>query len=116
MHHADSFLEPIAEDMVELGIDVWQGALPENDIPKLQEQFAGRLAMMGGIDASLVDRADTEEAVIRGEARRACAEYGPGGHFIPCMTYGGPNSNIFPNVDATVSDEIQLYNKDTYGI
>ncbi|MDR1068745.1 MAG: uroporphyrinogen decarboxylase (URO-D) [Clostridiales Family XIII bacterium] len=116
MHHADSFLEPIAEDLVELGIDIWQGALPENDIPKLQEQFAGRLTMMGGIDASLVDRADTTEAVIRGEARRACAEYGPGGHFIPCMTYGGPDSNIFPNVDATVSDEIGLYNKDTYGI
>jgi hypothetical protein len=32
MHHADSFLEPIVEDMVELGIDIWQGVLPQNDI------------------------------------------------------------------------------------
>ena len=27
IHHGDSYLEPIAEDMVELGIDVWQGTL-----------------------------------------------------------------------------------------
>ena len=39
MHHADSFMEPIVEDMVDLGIDIWQGALPENDIPKLQKQL-----------------------------------------------------------------------------
>jgi hypothetical protein len=116
MHHADSFLEPIADDLVEIGIDVWQGALPENDIPKLQEQFAGQLTMMGGIDASLVDRADTTEEIVRKEARRACETYGPGGHFIPCMTYGGPESNIFPNVDDYVSAEIAQYNKDVYGI
>jgi hypothetical protein len=115
MHHADSFLEPIAEDLVEIGIDVWQGALPENDIPKLQEQFAGRLTMMGGLDASLIDRADATEAVVRGEARRACVEYGPGGHFIPCMTYGGPNLGIYPNADALVTDEIMRYNRETYG-
>ena len=30
MHHADSFMEPIIEDMVDLGIDIWQGTLPEN--------------------------------------------------------------------------------------
>lgn len=24
MHHADSFMEPIIEDMVDLGIDIWQ--------------------------------------------------------------------------------------------
>ena len=30
MHHADSFMEPIIEDMVDLGIDIWQGTLPQN--------------------------------------------------------------------------------------
>jgi hypothetical protein len=115
MHHADSFLEPLAEDLIEIGIDVWQGTLPENDIPKLQEQFAGRLTMMGGLDASLVDREDASEETIRGEARRACAAYGPAGHFIPSMTYGGPNIGIYPNVDAIVTDEIAKYNAETYG-
>lgn len=24
IHHGDSFMEPVVEDMVELGVDVWQ--------------------------------------------------------------------------------------------
>ena len=46
MHHADSFMEPIIEDMVDLGIDIWQGTLPQNDIPKLQKQLNGRMTLM----------------------------------------------------------------------
>lgn len=114
MHHADSFMEPIVEDMVELGIDIWQGVLPQNDIVKLQEQLHGRMVLMGGIDAAIVDRNDTHEDMIRAEVRRACTTYGPGGGFIPCMTYGGPGS-IFPHVDGIVSDEIDRYNQEVYG-
>ena len=87
MHHADSFLEPIVEDMAEIGVDVWQGVLPENDILKLQKQLDGRMTLMGGIDAT-IDREDATEEEIRADVRRACSTYGPGGHFIPCMTYG----------------------------
>jgi hypothetical protein len=116
MHHADSFLEPIVDDMIELGIDLWQGTLPENDILKLQEQVAGRMAMMGGIDASLVDRKDVAEDVVRGAARYACETYGAAGNFIPCMTYGGPESNVFPGIDALVTDEINKFNKEKFGI
>ena len=65
MHHADSFMEPIIEDMVDLGIDIWQGTLPQNDIPKLQKQLNGRMTLMGGIDASIVDRVDSTEEEIR---------------------------------------------------
>lgn len=65
--------------MVDLGIDIWQGALPENDIPKLQKQLNGRMTLMGGIDAAIVDRADSTEEEIRKEVRRACQSYGPGG-------------------------------------
>ena len=72
MHHADSFMEPIIEDMVDLGIDIWQGTLPQNDIPKLQKQLNGRMTLMGGIDASIVDRVDSTEEEIRKEVRRAC--------------------------------------------
>ena len=57
IHHADSYLVPIVEDMAELGIQVWQGVLPENDIPSLQRQLNGRLVLMGGMGAA-IDRAD----------------------------------------------------------
>lgn len=115
MHHADSFMEPIVEDMVELGVSIWQGVLPQNDIVRLQKQLQGRMVLMGGIDAAIVDRPGTPEAVIRAEVRRACEEYGPGGGFIPCITYGGPGS-IFPGVYETISDEIERYNLDVHGV
>ena len=115
MHHADSFMEPIVEDMVELGIDIWQGVLPENYIPKLQKQLDGRMVLMGGIDASIVDRQDSTEEEIRKEVRRACEAYGPGGHFIPCITYGAPGC-LFPQADPIINDEIDKYNKEVYGI
>lgn len=40
-NHADSYLVPIVEDMAEIGIQVWQGVLPENDIPALQQKRTG---------------------------------------------------------------------------
>jgi uroporphyrinogen-III decarboxylase len=110
LHHADSFLEPIVEDMAELGVDVWQGVLPQNDVPKLQKQLAGRMALMGGIDSAVVDRADSSESEIRAETRRVCEEYAPRGHFIPCVTYGGPRT-LRPEVYGIIDDEIDLYNK-----
>ncbi|MBN2041556.1 MAG: uroporphyrinogen decarboxylase (URO-D) [Spirochaetes bacterium] len=113
LHHADSFLEPIVEDMVELGIDIWQGVLPQNDIPKVQKQLDGRMAIMGGIDAAIVDRADATEEEIRAEVRRALEEYTPGGNFIPCLTYGAPGS-IYPAVDELFTDEVNKFNKGRY--
>ena len=114
MHHADSFLEPIIEDMVEIGVDVWQGVLPENNIVEMQKQLDGRMTLMGGIDAT-IDRVDATEEEIRKDVRRACSTYGPGGHFIPCMTYG-LSGTIYPQTDEIIADEIEKYNKETYGI
>ena len=114
MHHSDSFCEPIIEDMIDVGIDIWQGVLPTNDIVKLQKQVAGKITLMGGIDSN-IDRVDATEEEIRAEVRRACETYGPGGHFIPSLTYGLKDS-IFPHVDPIVSNEIERYNKETYGV
>ena len=58
---------------------------------------------------------DSTEEEIRKEVRRACEEYAPNGHFIPCITYGGPGC-LFPHVDSIIDDEIEKYNKEVYGI
>lgn len=106
MVHADSFLEPIIQDMIDVHIDVWQGAIPENNIPEIQKITKGKMLLMGGLDASLVDVADYDEETIRAEVRRACDEYVPGGGFIPCLTYGAEGS-IFPGVNDIIMDEIK---------
>ena len=114
IHHSDSFCEPLIEDMVDLHIDVWQGVLPENDIPRIQKQLNGRMALQGGIDITAVDRDDSTEEEIRAEVRRVCNSYAVNGYFIPSVTYGGPGF-IHPNVDEIVDDEIDRCSKEFFG-
>ena len=111
LHHADSHCQDIVEDMVDIHIDAWQGVLSTNDIPVIQQQLAGRMVFMGGID-SVIDREDQTEEEIRAETRRVCDAYGPGGHFIPCLTYGLKDSGIFPLTDPIIKDEIHRWNKE----
>ena len=108
IHHADSYLVPIVEDMVEIGIQVWQGVLPENDIPALQEKLRGRMVLMGGIGAA-IDRPDSREEEIRAYVRQTLETCCPGGHFIPCITYG-ISGTVFPHVDPLINSEIEKYN------
>ena len=55
-------------------------------------------------DASLLRRVTQQRG--RCPCGPGCdAEYGPGGHFIPCITYGGIGT-IYPHVDGIVKDEI----------
>lgn len=108
IHHADSYLSPIVEDMVEIGIQCWQGVLPENNIPELQQRLNGRMILMGGIGAA-IDTPDSTEEAIREYVSKALNEYCPGGHFIPSITYGLAGS-LFPHVDPIINDEINKYN------
>lgn len=115
LHHSDSVLESIIEDMIDLHIDIWQGVLPQNDILKLQKQIDGRMTLMGGIDAAIVDREDSTEEEIRAEVRRVCETYGAGGNFIPCITYGMPGT-IYKENNAIIDDEIERFNAEHFGI
>ncbi len=108
VHHADSYLVPIVDDMAEIGIQVWQGTLPENDIPALQRHLNGRMVLMGGIGAA-IDRPDAAEEEIREYVRRTLHENCPGGHYIPSITYGLAGT-VCPHVDPIINEEIGLYN------
>lgn len=110
MHHADSFCQPIVKDMVEIGIDIWEGVLPSNDIQQIKKDTDYKLTLMGGVDASVVDREDWTEDIVRAEVARACKEYHEGGVFIPCLTYGGEGS-IYPGVNDCIMDEIRNQNR-----
>lgn len=114
IHHADCYCEPIAEDFAEIGVDIWQGVLPTNDIAAITKALDGRMALMGGIDSS-VDRADAAEEEIRAEVRRACRDYGHLLHFMPSHTYGGPGT-IYPHVEPIIMDEIDRWNREHFGV
>lgn len=114
IHHSDSFCEPIVEDMAEIGVDIWQGVLPTNDIASITEKLDGRMALMGGID-SIIDREGVTEEEIRQEVDRALSAYGDLPYFMPSHTYGGPGT-IFPQVEDIIIDHIDRYNKKRFGI
>lgn len=114
MHHGDSYMTPLVEDMAEIGVQVWQGVLPSNDIRQCSEKVGDRMLLMGGID-SVIDRADATEEEIRRETRRACNEYGDLPGFWPGITYGGPGT-IYPHVEEVVTDEINKFNMEKYGV
>ena len=108
IHHADSYLAPIVDDMAEIGIQVWQGTLPENDIPALQQHLNGRLTLMGGFGAA-IDRADAQPEEILAYARDTLRRCCPGGHFIPSITYGLPGT-VFKHVDQYLDQAVDEYN------
>lgn len=88
MHHADCICEPLVEDMVEIGVDVWQGAIPQNDIVAIQKITKGKLPMVGGVDGPKIDVENITEEEIRAEVRRAFDEYCPGAPFFPSIANG----------------------------
>lgn len=112
LHHGDSYMADIVPDMAEIGIQCWQGTLPENNIPALQKKMEGKMIFMGGIGAA-IDRPDSTEEEIRAYVRERLEECAPGGHFIPSITYGLPGT-IFPHVDPIIDDEIAKFNAEAH--
>lgn len=110
MIHSDSNNELIAADMEEIGVDIWQGALPTVDIAGLQEKLPGNMIFMGGYESGTIDRVDSTPEEIEEEVLRACREYLPGGKYIPSITYGSPTS-IHPGVDDKIAEVIARLNQ-----
>ena len=106
VHHADCICQPLVQDMVEMGIDIWQGVIPQNDIVEIQRVTEGKLAMIGGIDGPAVDIANITEDAIRAEVRRAIDTYCPAGRFYPSI----PNGRCFREWNNDIAqDEMKRY-------
>ena len=95
MHHADCICQPLVTDMVEIGIDIWQGVIAQNDIVEIQRVTEGKLAMVGGIDGPKIDVENITEEQIRAEVRRAVDTYCPAGRFYPAI----PERLVLPGVE-----------------
>ena len=107
VHHADCICEPIVEDMVEIGIDIWQGVIPQNDIVSIQERTQGKLAMIGGIDGPAIDDEDTPDAAIVAEVHRCIDTYCPAGRFFP----GAPAPLLRPRNSEVLNAELAAYGR-----
>ncbi|NLP37514.1 MAG: uroporphyrinogen decarboxylase [Firmicutes bacterium] len=112
VHHSDSYAANLVPYMIEMGIDIWQGCISENNIPELIKKYGGQISFMGGIDNSLIDREDWSQESIRDLVRKTVEECGKH-YFIPCITQGGPGS-VYPGVYEAISEEIDKLSKEIF--
>lgn len=105
VHHADCICEPIVEDMAEIGIDIWQGVIPQNDILAIQERLGGSMALIGGVDGPAVDDDDTTDEEIIAEVHRCIDTYCPAGRFFP----GAPAHLLRERNEKLVEEELRRY-------
>jgi succinate dehydrogenase flavin-adding protein (antitoxin of CptAB toxin-antitoxin module) len=106
-HHADCICEPITPDMAEIGVDVWQGVIPQNNIAWIQKEVGLKMAMQGGIDSAVIEdgTSNLNEAAIRKEVRRCIDDYSAIGNFIPAH----PNHPLNKAAIPIISDEFDTY-------
>ena len=104
IHHSDSYAATLVPDMIDIGIDVYQGCVDTNNVPELVRRYGGRMTFMGGINNGIVDVPGWTDELIAGQVEKYCRECGKL-YFIPCCTAGGPASN-YPGVYDAVTREI----------
>lgn len=109
VHHSDSYAATLVPDMIEVGIDIWQGAMTTNNLPDLIARYGGKISIMAGIDSASVDYEGWTPEVVAQEVERACRKCGKL-YFIPCQTLGGTRSS-FPGVAEMITQEIDRQSK-----
>lgn len=113
IHHNDSYSATLVPTMIEMGIDVWQGCMSVNDLPKLVKEYGKDITFMGGIDNGKVDRVDWNQEMIAAETDQLCRDCGPK-YFIPCTTHG-LNFSCIDGVYDAVDVEIDKMTKEIFG-
>ncbi|MDR0459749.1 MAG: hypothetical protein LBG68_04745 [Coriobacteriales bacterium] len=109
LHHADCICEPLVLDMVEMGVDAWQGVIAQNDIVEIQRVTKGQLPMVGGFDSAKIDVESSTADDVRAEVRRVIDTYCPGGRFFP----GIPNGFMYtPGLMDVYVEEIASYGRE----
>lgn len=112
VHHSDSYAATLVPDMIDMGIDIWQGVMTTNNIPELIKQYGPKITFMGGVDSAQVDYEGWTQEKVRAEVRRACDECGKL-YFIPNASQGLACST-FPGVYEALDAEIDAYSKEVF--
>lgn len=83
VQHTCGFCEPLVEDMIEIGVDVWTSVQPTNDIAKLQDKYGDKIVFMGGFDTNgAPGAADASLETRIAEVHRCFDSYGHKPGFI----------------------------------
>lgn len=82
-HHSCGYIEPLIDDLVELGIDALDPIQPANNQKAIKEKYQGKLTFVGGQDSQgVLERPGVTEEEIRAEIRRTYDLFAPGGGYV----------------------------------
>ncbi|WP_434796679.1 uroporphyrinogen decarboxylase family protein [Terrisporobacter vanillatitrophus] len=109
VHHSDCYCETLVPEMIEMGIDIWQGAMSTNNIPKIIEEYGNKITIMGGLDNGKIDRVDWTKEKVLAETEKMCNLCGTK-YFIPSSTIGLAIS-IYDGVYDAVTESIDIMSK-----
>ena len=112
IHHSDSYAATLVPFMIEMGVNIWQGATKSNDLPSLIKTYGGQISLMAGIDQTVVDQPNWTKGQISKEVRWACENCGKK-YFIPCQTRGGTGS-LYDGVYEMISQDIDQLSKEMF--
>jgi len=112
VHHSDCYAATLVPQMIEMSIDIWQGAMSTNNIPELIKKYGGQITFMGDIDSGVVDHPGWSREEIAKYVKISCKRCGKL-YFIPCLSQG-LNLSSFPEVYDTTSEEIDRISKEMF--
>jgi uroporphyrinogen decarboxylase len=99
--HSCGALAPIMDDLVEMGIDVFNIQTSANDLPAYKAKYGRRITLMGGVDTREVMTRGRPQ-VVRTKVKEAIAALGGGGGLIlePDQRVSMPEENLRAFADA----------------
>lgn len=109
VHHSDSYAANLVPGMIEMGVDIFQGAVSENNIPELLRKYGGQISIHGGLDNGKFDTADWSAEKIRAALVDLIESCGTK-YLIPGFTQGGPGS-IYPGAYEAAAAAIEVLSK-----
>lgn len=100
--HSDGWIEPIVQDLIEVGVDVLEPLQPESmNVRKIKEKFGDKLSFEGGIGVQTLPFKNKEE--VEKEVKEVIKVLGPTGYTLrPSHTIlrGTPIENIIALYEA----------------
>jgi hypothetical protein len=106
VHHNCGRCEPFMEDIVDMGVNMWEPAQAMNDLVGVKKKFGNRLVISGGFDNDLFQAFNhvTEED-CRQTVRKLMDDLAPGGGF--CFMHNGVADPAMKQRSEWVIDEYE---------
>ncbi len=113
VHHNDAYSAPFVPEFIDMGVDIWQGPVTENDLPALVKEYGGQISFQGGIDNGKFDVADWSFDKIYDHVKNLVESTGVN-YMIPSFTSAGPMT-AFPGAYEAASKAIAQVSEELLG-